>query len=96
MKKIIGFLGVAVIAATMFLNSNNVNNSSNDLKLASLLSINTANAEVDPDGEVEDEVACTYSITLGCCGLEYTQERDGTRTDCIAGAGRCFTTTLCF
>lgn len=47
MKKIIGILGVAMIAAAMFLNTN-TNNTGNNVDLASLLSINTANAECVP------------------------------------------------
>lgn len=96
MKKIIGILGIAVIAATMFFNTNGVSSSTTDLRLASLLSINTANAEVDPNGEVEDEKDCKYTISVGCCGFQYTTEMDGTKTECVAGAGKCFTTHLCF
>jgi hypothetical protein len=45
MKKIIGILGVAVIAVAMFFSSNAVNSSMGDLNLASLISLNNANAE---------------------------------------------------
>ncbi|WP_269243387.1 hypothetical protein [Flavobacterium limnophilum] len=45
MKKILGILGVAVIAATMFFSTNNVNGSSSDASLASLITLNTANAQ---------------------------------------------------
>lgn len=45
MKKLIGILGVAVIAMAMFLNTNNMNSSNGDLDLANLLTMNTANAE---------------------------------------------------
>ncbi|MRX70066.1 hypothetical protein SAMN06265349_10797 [Flavobacterium resistens] len=45
MKKIIGILGVTVIVATMFFNANNLNDSSSDSSLASLIALNTANAE---------------------------------------------------
>ncbi|WP_434035524.1 hypothetical protein [Formosa sp. 4Alg 33] len=47
MKKIIGFLGVAVIAMTMFFSTNTINSSTGDFDLASLININTANAEGD-------------------------------------------------
>jgi hypothetical protein len=44
MKKIIGILGVAVIAVAMFINSNNIE-TTNDFDLASLMSLSSANAE---------------------------------------------------
>ena len=47
MKKLTGILGVTVIAVAMFFNSNAMNNSNGDLDLASLLEVNTANAECD-------------------------------------------------
>lgn len=47
MKKIIGIVGVAVIAATLFFTTDLVNNTSEDTTLASLITMNTANAE-DP------------------------------------------------
>lgn len=49
MKKIIGILGVAVIAATMFFSVNNLTGSSSDVSLASLIGMNSANAEFDFD-----------------------------------------------
>ena len=55
MKKIIGILGIAVIAAAMFFSTNNVNGSSSDTSLASLMSLNSANAEV-----ITGEAACHY------------------------------------
>lgn len=60
MKKIIGILGVAMIAAAMFLNTN-TNNAGNNVDLASLLSINTANAECVP--------GYTPEWNNGRCGL---------------------------
>ena len=46
MKKIIGVLGIAVFAMAMFFNTSNAINSSNsDLDLASLITLNTADAE---------------------------------------------------
>jgi hypothetical protein len=46
MKKTIGILGVAMIAATMFFSANNVSSSSSDASLVSLMGMNSANAEV--------------------------------------------------
>ncbi len=48
MKKIIGILGVFVIAMAMFFNTSAMNSSNGDLDLASLLNMNTANAECGP------------------------------------------------
>lgn len=48
MKKIIGILGVALIVAAMFLNTNAVNGSGSDTSLANLLTLNSANAECVP------------------------------------------------
>lgn len=97
MKKIIGILGVGVIATTMFFTANNVNGSSSaDTSLTSLLNMNVANAEIDPDGEVEDEVACKYTITINIGPVSYSTEMDGTRTDCVSGKGKCWSTHLCF
>jgi len=45
MKKIIGIVGVAVIAAAMFFTTNKVNGSGLDTSLASLIGMNAANAE---------------------------------------------------
>jgi len=50
MKKLIGILGVAVIAATMFFSANNVSGSSSDISLASLMSMNNANAQSEIAG----------------------------------------------
>lgn len=44
MKKIIGIIGVFMIAGVMFL-AGNTNNEANQTDLASLLSLSTANAE---------------------------------------------------
>ncbi|MBG7630807.1 MAG: hypothetical protein IZT56_10270 [Bacteroidetes bacterium] len=46
MKKIIGILGVAVFAVTLFASTNV--NSLKDIDLASLITMNTASAEFDP------------------------------------------------
>ena len=65
MKKIIGILGVAVIAATMFYSANAVNVSKTDLNLASLVSMNTANAEVEGSG-VTCSTYCSYRFYKTC------------------------------
>jgi hypothetical protein len=60
MKKIIGILGVAVIAATMFFTTDVVNSTGKDITLGSLITMNTANAVdsttilSDPAGEPSD------------------------------------------
>ena len=46
-KKIITSLGIAVMAMAMFFSTNTVNSSNGDFNLASLLEVNTANAECD-------------------------------------------------
>lgn len=45
MKKITGFLGVAMIAAAMFFSTNAVSSSNSDTSLASLMSMNVAHAD---------------------------------------------------
>lgn len=45
MNNLKGILGVALIVMALFLNTNSTNSSNGDLDLASLVSINTANAE---------------------------------------------------
>lgn len=54
MKKIIGILGVVMIAGVMFFSTNNLNGSDSDTSLARLITMNTANAEPDesPEGEL--------------------------------------------
>jgi hypothetical protein len=44
MKKIIGILGVMVIAVAMFFSTNTINSSNGDLNLANLVNMNPANA----------------------------------------------------
>jgi hypothetical protein len=44
MKKIIGSLGVVVIAAVMFFSANNLTESSSDISLAELITFNVENA----------------------------------------------------
>jgi len=61
MKIIIGILGVAMIAATMFFSANNVNVSSSDASLASLMGMNTANAETS-------YIVC-HLVSRDLCGI---------------------------
>lgn len=64
MKKIIGFLGVAVFALAMFFNTNSNNASNGNFSLSSLLTLNTANAE-SPDGTywIKKHFDCTVTVT---------------------------------
>lgn len=70
MKKIIGILGVAVIAATMFFNTNNVNGYSSDASLASLVTLNSANAQNSEGSGINCNSLCTYRFYQTCT---YTQ-----------------------
>ena len=45
MKKIIGILGTAALALTMYMNTNSANGISTNLDLESLVALNNANAE---------------------------------------------------
>ncbi|WP_269243377.1 hypothetical protein [Flavobacterium limnophilum] len=49
MKKILGILGVTVMAVTMFLSTNNTNGASSDVNLAGLFTFNSANAQTECD-----------------------------------------------
>ncbi len=61
MKKLIGFVGVAVIAMAIFFSTNTVNSANQDLDLANLLSINDANAECDSPKGSSANATCTAS-----------------------------------
>ena len=72
MKKVIGILSVATLALAMFFNANAMNNTNNDFSLASLLTLNNANA--DPEscvvkGYVFDNPSVKYAYRSGnpCC-----------------------------
>ncbi|WP_147677884.1 hypothetical protein [Algibacter pacificus] len=89
MKKIIGVLGIALIAIAMFLNTNTINNS--NLDLANLISLNTANAEDTlPGFGTASSTACTYSVPIettydslcDCFRITKWEEREGTNYDC--------------
>lgn len=60
MKKLIGIIGTAVIAMAMLFSANSINSSNGDLDLASLLSVNTANAE-----EGCNDATCNYYCYSG-------------------------------
>ncbi|GAA3560999.1 hypothetical protein [Snuella lapsa] len=62
-KKIITSLGIAVMVMSVFFNMNVTNSSSGDLDLASLLNINTANAET---GWPSSNCRATESINDTC------------------------------
>ena len=65
MKKIIGILGVAVIAVAMFFNANNANGSVSDISLASLMNMNVANAQSESSGDavcLQAQVMVTKSV----------------------------------
>ncbi len=71
MKKIIGILGVAVIAATMFFNTNLKNTSGTDLNLASLMTMNEAYAGTEgcvtnPDKNKGDCVKNVSGTAYNC------------------------------
>jgi hypothetical protein len=92
MKKLIGILGVAVIAMAMFFNTNTMNGSNNSFDLASLLTISSANAEcdncpggsnicrvqVDCDGSTEHWWGTTTNTEVFCCNGQ------GARSTCLA------------
>ena len=74
MKKLIGILGVAVLAATMFFSANNVAGSNSDASLASLVGMNSANAEELPGGPVWYRFGSYVPVTYG--GTEYSVQVD--------------------
>lgn len=63
MKKLTGILGVAVFAMAMFFSINTMNSANGDLDLASLLTINKANAE---DGCNDCEYFCVDADDQSC------------------------------
>ncbi len=64
MKKIIGILGVAVLAVTLFLNGNSINNSGNNFDLAGLISLNPASAQSEGTGQSSKSVTdVTEAVT---------------------------------
>ncbi len=69
MKKVIGILGVAMIAAAMFFNTNLVNDSTKDISLSSLISLNNANATEGTGGSIPG-VGTSTSTT--CWGTRLT------------------------
>jgi hypothetical protein len=68
MKKIIGILGIAVIAATMFFSANGDSHSTTNKNLASLIGMNSANAE---EGDIC--ITCGWVSTDVCVTVDYHQ-----------------------
>ncbi|WP_026712494.1 hypothetical protein [Flavobacterium daejeonense] len=71
MKKIIGVLGVAVIAATMFFSANNANGFNSDTSLASLITMNEAHAgaegcQTNPEKDKGDCVKNISGTSWNC------------------------------
>ena len=78
MKKIIGILSVTTLAVALFMNTNNINSTSGDINLASVIGLASANAESCEDAELYCiGVADGYALA---CGQEYW---DGAFWDCI-------------
>ena len=71
-KKLIKTLGIAVMAMAMFFSTNAVNSSNGDLDLASLLGVNTANAECN-DATFNAYCYDGSSCILGCNGEWWVQ-----------------------
>lgn len=61
MKKLIGVLGIALIAITMFFNVNEVNGLVKDVSLTSLAALNLAHA--DSEGAGTPQNTCTSKCT---------------------------------
>lgn len=68
MKKVIGILGVAVIATTMFFSASNLTGSSSDASLAEIIAVSTANAEGGSGGGCK----CT-NISSDLCYYGFTR-----------------------
>jgi hypothetical protein len=64
MKKIIGILCVAVIAVAMFFSANGVNGSSSNTGLASLMTMNTANAQSESPCEFEPRGCPIWNVKI--------------------------------
>jgi hypothetical protein len=92
MKKIIGILGVAVIAAAMFFSANNVSGSSSDIGLASLMNMNVAHADSEGGTTCTVTTNCynwggTNVGTVSCTGAKCSRDTtsvtcDGKKTSC--------------
>lgn len=87
---------VAVFNFTQFASVCDTNVSDLNSLISQAYAFSEDDPGIDEDGEVEYEELCTYTITIGCCGLEYSTELDGTRTECVSGPGSCWSTSLCF
>lgn len=100
MKKIIGILGVAVIATTMFFSANNVNDSTKDISLSSLISLNNANATENSGPDYIEgylvSKACTAARLVGAhwIGLDW-EYVPGHKMDCNGYAKDCSPDWFC-
>ena len=66
MKKTIGVLGIAVIAATMFFNVNSVNGSATDTSLTSLMKMNLAHADSEGSSQSTCSDKCASALFFTC------------------------------
>lgn len=64
MKKIIGVLGIAILAMAIFFSTNSLSNSVGDLDLADLVGLNNANAECGPAPSCDS--VCGWSTITTC------------------------------
>ena len=68
MKKLIGIVGVMVIAMAMFFSINVLNGTNSDFDLASLIQMNTANAECITQAEANEDCYyfCAPTMSVEC------------------------------
>lgn len=71
MKQIIGILGIGVIVMALFFNTNKMNSSNGDLDLASLIALNTANAE-EGGSSCKKKRSGTCGVITGCTSTPTT------------------------
>lgn len=92
MKKLTGILGVVVLAMAMFFNLNTMNSSNVNFDLASLLTMNTANAEIFGQDDcssnsiqdyMPDDDPCTVYVMSPIIGVP------GTLIECHPQSGSC-------
>ena len=81
MKKIIGILSTGALILTLFMNVNSTNVSSTDLGLASLMALNSANAECEYEKNGECEFKCDDTPNE-TCENEVTVDGHKTRVTC--------------
>lgn len=91
LKKVIGILSIAVIAATMIFSANASNGSAKDVTLSDFVTLNAAHADwPEQDGETCNET-CSVNVFFpgpyGYGGL--TKEVQGHEDNCYPGPGCC-------